>query len=67
MKKIEKDYLFALYKRVMKKERDAELELVEMHNQYFPRSGISKDEKVAGSSHYRTNLHLMYLHLMRKT
>jgi len=57
--------LFQLYKKVQKKDKEAEDTLIATHNEYFPSSDLNKIKR-GEASEYRTNLHTMYLHLSRK-
>jgi len=60
-----KNELFKLYKKVQNKDKEAENTLISMHKEYFPSSDLNKTKR-GESSEYRTNLHIMYLHLSRK-
>lgn len=61
--------LVDLYKRVQKKDREAERQLISYHKRKFPKHPFhdpeNKELVPGGSSHYRENLHMIYLHLTR--
>lgn len=57
--------LFKLYKKVQHKDKEAENTLIATHMEYFPSSNLNKTKR-GEDSEYRTNLHIMYLHLSRK-
>lgn len=60
-----KNELFKLYKKVQNKDKEAEDTLIATHKDYFPSSNLNKAKR-GEVSEYRTNLHIMYLHLSRK-
>lgn len=63
-----KDELFNLYKKVQKKDRAAELQLIEEHKKKFPDSYYRRQPQLldpSKNSNYRQDLHIMYLHLYR--
>ncbi len=57
--------LFQLYKKIQNKDKEAEDTLIATHKKYFPSSDLNKTKR-GEASEYRTNLHIMYLHLSRK-
>jgi len=57
--------LFGLYKRVMRKDREAEDRLIAAHALAFPRSPLNKGRR-GEVPEYRTDLHTMYGHLYRR-
>jgi hypothetical protein len=60
----DKNDLFNLYKKVQKKDKHAEDELICIHKKKYPNNYLNKIER-GEDSNYRVNLHLMYLHLTR--
>lgn len=62
-----KDQIFQLYKRVQRKDRNAEQQLIAEHRRMFPDSWLHRGQELVpgGSEHYRQNLHTVYLHLTR--
>lgn len=63
-----KDELFNLYKKVQKKDKDAEKLLIEEHKKMYPNNHYHKYPQLLDPSknnNYRTDLHIMYLHLYR--
>jgi len=62
-----KDELFELYKRVQKRDRNAEMQLILEHKKHFPNNIFHKTGIKPGySDRYREDLHTLYLHLTSK-
>jgi hypothetical protein len=61
-----KDEIFELYKKVQKRDKSAEDMLIAQHklkypDNYFHKNGLNRSTAID----YRSELHVMYLHLYR--
>lgn len=61
---MDKNEIFLLYKKVQNKDRAAEDTLIAEHAKVYPKNPLNKLGR-GECSEYRTNLHIMYLHLTR--
>lgn len=56
--------IFELYLRVMRKDREAEDTLIAEHTKKYPDNHLNKIKR-GECEYYRQNLHSMYLHLYK--